>query len=276
MPTTLYISDLDGTLLNSRAEVSEYTADTINELTASGGFFSFATARTAVTSVPITSGMNINVPVVLMNGVCVYDTAKKEYVKIEKLPSDSFLKMTEVLKKFRLSGFLFTIENDVLCTFYENLESENARKFYEERKRRYGKNFINVNDFTECAGKNTVYFSVTDRREVLDPVYELMKNIDGIHIDYYRDVYEPDFWYMEISSASASKYNAVMFLRKNYSFDRIIGFGDNYNDLPLFEACDETYAVANARDKVKEAATGVISANTENGVALKIRELEGF
>lgn len=273
MQKTLYISDLDGTLLNEKAEISEETAQAVNELVSEGGCFSFATARTAVTSVPITSSLDINVPVVLMNGVCVYDTVKKEYIKTEKIPDSAFAEMISVLKRFRLSGFLFSITDGVLETCYENLESENARKFYEERKCRYGKNFKKISDFAERAGQNAVYYSVTDRKDVLDPVYSAVKEINGIHIDYYRDVYDNNFWYMEISSAAASKYNAVMFLRREYGFERIIGFGDNLNDLPLFKACEETYAVANARDELKSEATGIIPANTENGVAEKIREL---
>jgi len=273
MSRTLYISDLDGTLLGSSAEVSETTARAVNELTASGGYFSFATARTAVTAVPITESLNVNVPAVLMNGVCIYDTAKKEYVKIEKIPDKAFDEMISVLKNFHLSGFLFTITDGILETWYENLESENAKKFYKERTEKFGKTFRRVEDFAECSGMNTVYFSVTDTREKLDPVYALMKEVDGIHIDFYRDVYNSSFWYMEISSASASKYNAVMFVRRKYGFDKVVGFGDNLNDLPLFRACDETYAVANAREEVKKAATETIGSNTEDGVAVKICEL---
>ena len=67
MSEILYISDLDGTLLNTKAEVMPETVRLINEAVAAGAKFSFATARTAVTAVPITSGLNINVPVVLMN-----------------------------------------------------------------------------------------------------------------------------------------------------------------------------------------------------------------
>ena len=79
MSEILYISDLDGTLLNTKAEVMPETVRLINEAVAAGAKFSFATARTAVTAVPITSGLNINVPVVLMNGVCVYDICKNVY-----------------------------------------------------------------------------------------------------------------------------------------------------------------------------------------------------
>ncbi|MBR6835385.1 MAG: HAD hydrolase family protein [Oscillospiraceae bacterium] len=43
--------------------------------------------------------------------------------------------------------------------------------------------------------------------------------------------------------------------------------------MPLFRACDETYAVENARDEVKSAASGIVPSNSENGVALKISDL---
>ena len=42
----LFISDLDGTLLNGNAEVTEFTRDTLNRLMAKGLNFTAATART--------------------------------------------------------------------------------------------------------------------------------------------------------------------------------------------------------------------------------------
>lgn len=42
---TLYVSDLDGTLLRSNERISEYTNHVINSLTDRGMIFSYATAR---------------------------------------------------------------------------------------------------------------------------------------------------------------------------------------------------------------------------------------
>ena len=47
---TLYISDLDGTLLRSSETTSDYTNKTINRLTEQGMIFSYATARSFVTA----------------------------------------------------------------------------------------------------------------------------------------------------------------------------------------------------------------------------------
>ena len=42
---TLYVTDLDGTLLRSDATLSPYTVSTINRLTEQGLAFTYATAR---------------------------------------------------------------------------------------------------------------------------------------------------------------------------------------------------------------------------------------
>ena len=54
--------------------------------------------------------------------------------------------------------------------------------------------------------------------------------------------------------------------------DKIIAFGDNLNDIPLFEIADECYAVSNAEDELKKIATDVIASNDEDAVAVFIDE----
>ena len=69
----LYISDLDGTLLNREAELSEYTARHLNALIENGVHVSVATARTAATCERILKDVHFNTPIILMNGVLIYD-----------------------------------------------------------------------------------------------------------------------------------------------------------------------------------------------------------
>ena len=49
-------------------------------------------------------------------------------------------------------------------------------------------------------------------------------------------------------------------------------FGDGMNDLDLFEAADEAYAVENAVPELKAAATGIIGSNNDDGVAKWLSE----
>ena len=40
--------------------------------------------------------------------------------------------------------------------------------------------------------------------------------------------------------------------------DRIVAFGDNFNDLPMFAVADESYAMAHADPRVRASATAVL------------------
>lgn len=51
---TLYVSDLDGTLLRSDAKTSAYTNQVIHQLTSDGILFSYATARSYLTATKAT------------------------------------------------------------------------------------------------------------------------------------------------------------------------------------------------------------------------------
>ena len=70
---TLYVSDLDGTLLRSDATPSIFTNKTINALVSRGMLFSYATARSYVTSRQVTKGIDARIPLIVYNGAFVID-----------------------------------------------------------------------------------------------------------------------------------------------------------------------------------------------------------
>lgn len=264
---TLYISDLDGTLLNSNKEISEYTRNTLNTLIAEGLHFTIATARTAASTVLLLKELNLREPVVLMNGAAIYDIVRDEYINIEEIPEQTANNIINNLKEFGMTGFMYTITGGKLITFYENLSTPALKAFYDERTNKYYKKFDQVDSFlSKTKDNNVVYFCLLDEYNKLSIMKDELKRLPDIDSVLYRDIYAEDLWYLEIYSINASKYNAVKYLRDNFKFDRIIGFGDNLNDIPLFKACDEGYAVENAVDELKEIAAGVISNNNEDGV----------
>lgn len=270
---TLYISDLDGTLLNSCAELSDYTVNTLNHLIASGTHFSIATARTAATVLQMFEKVALNIPIILMNGVLVYDPIDKQYINRELLNGTITDKIIRAIRKTGQSGLMYALHEDELVAYYETLDRDILRDFVNERITKYNKIFTQIDDFADAPkvlhGKaiDIIYFCFLDKQENIEKIYSLVAEIDGIRIEKYRDNYAENLWFLEIFSANASKYNATQFIREHYGYDKIIGFGDNLNDIPLFRACDECYAVENAANEVKEVATAVIESNDDNAVA---------
>lgn len=260
---TLYISDLDGTLLTPEPRLTPFTRSTLNELRRTRGLhFSVATARTAATVDVLLEGLETGAPCVLMNGACVYDLSERRYLRVETFPVSAIL---PVLRAHGLAGFAFAVRGGALVTCYERVGSEASRVYMEDRIRGYRKRFTQVSDLAELG--DIAYYSFTDRRERLDAAYEALRALPGIRVEYYADVYHPENHYLEVASAAASKANAAAWIRERCGFDRIVAFGDNVNDLPLFALADESCAVANARAEVRARASRVIGANTEDGVA---------
>ena len=266
MAKTLYISDLDGTLLNRNAELSPFAVEGLRALCSKGIYLSVATARTAATVAAMLAPVGVNTPVVLMNGVCTYDLSKDEYVSVEYISSFAKSQAMQIIADHGLSGFWYCIEDGKLSTYYENTDSPDAKLFIEERQRKYNKPFFKVDSFSSLAERGLVYYSISDVTAKLEPAASQLKEVQGLRVEYYRDVYNPRHSYLELCSSNASKKNAVSNIRKTYGFEKAVGFGDNYNDIPLLEACDEFYAVSNAVEELKKRSTVVIGANTEDAV----------
>ena len=100
---TLYVSDLDGTLLNSQQQTSTYTNQTIEKLVNQGMLFSYATARSYYSAKPATKGLSAKIPLILYNGAFIIDNQSQEI-----LVSNFFLKeeVNDLTQYFNQKNFL--------------------------------------------------------------------------------------------------------------------------------------------------------------------------
>ena len=116
------------------------------------------------------------------------------------------------------------------------------------------------------------YFACLGEKERLLPVYEAL-------CARYRCFFAPDIYlkaqWLEIVKKDVSKASAALALKARLGAQKLVVFGDAENDIPLFEAADESYAVSNAVPSLKERATAVIGSNEEDGVAKKLAQLLG-
>ena len=270
--STLYISDLDGTLLDSSQTVAPQTAELLNKCIDKGIKFTVATARSAASAVKITENIKINVPCILMNGVCVYDVQVKNYVKTEYISAEVSAFVAGLLDKMGQNGFMYKISSGKLSCCYTQLDNPAMEEFYRKRRDSYDKPFTKIESFSSEVTGEVMYFTFLDRFEKLDKIRLEIEKINGLKFEFYRDIYDPRYWYVEIFSSAASKYNGVRFLREQYGFNEVICFGDNLNDLPMFKASDKRIAVENAYPQVKAEADEVTLSNMENGVALWIEK----
>lgn len=271
---TLYVSDLDGTLLNQNAVLSEYTKNELNKLISCGINFTVASGRTTDAIKEIMTDVELNIPIISFNGVIVYDIKQKSYIKVHWLSAETVKNIASILKSHNVSGFMYELKDDVLISYYESesLEQKPLYDFVQDRKTRYNSIFRQTNDFDNVSSKHIMYFTLVDTYDRIKPVYDALKKLTDINMSMVNNTYSDDLWFLEIFNAEASKQNAVMFLRKTYGYKKIIGFGDNHNDLPMFKVCDLCVAVKNAKDEVKAVADHICKSYDEDGVVKWIED----
>lgn len=264
---TLYVSDLDGTLLHSDETTSEYTNKTINELVEKGMIFSYATARSFQTSHKVTKGLNAKIPLIIYNGAMVVDNVDGAFLIKNFFDAD----VENVLKDL--------FENEIYPITYAFIEGVEKFSYIREKCSKGMKEFLDtrkndrrdhpVNCESELSEGELFYITCIDEKEKLEPLYHKYK--EKYHCVFQEDIYTKHQW-LEIMPRTASKANAIKHLKEQMECEKLVVFGDGKNDIDMFELADEAYAVANAVDELKTIATGVIDINNEDGVAKWLME----
>lgn len=263
---TLYISDMDGTLLSNDGIVSEKSIEIINSLTRKGLIFSVATARSLMSAVDLLKDINLSAPAVLMNGVFIYDFKEGKAVKYYEISENQLKSITDIFERHNKAPFLFLFGDDgLLYENYTDLKLKIHEDFYETRKKMFNGRFKRVEKLLIPKNQYAIFISLSDKYDDLKPIYDSIIKIDGITASFYPDTYT-DYWFLEVYNAEASKAAGAEFVKNYVNADKIVAFGDNRNDMILFSHADEKYAVENAVDELKSHATAIINSNQNDGV----------
>ncbi|MDE7381683.1 MAG: HAD family hydrolase [Muribaculaceae bacterium] len=267
---TLFVSDLDGTLLNNNSEISPCSRDILNSVIADGALFSIATARTPATIADITRGVNLNLPLVVMTGVALWNRDKNQYSNIHYIDPTAVDEMMAIYRNCNVPTFLYTLEDNMIIIYHQGEMTPEARLFMDQRINSPYKRFV-----VDSLGRSAIpaapqnalllysmYPSLPAKR-----VYDLTSRLPEVNALFYHDIWGPEIALLEAFPATASKAVGIRDLARICGADRIVAFGDNLNDIPMLKAADMAVAVENAVDEVKKCADIVIGPNTEDSVA---------
>ena len=265
---TLYISDLDGTLLNRDSVVSPHSIEKINTLLQKGMLFTVATARTPATVVPLLQQLNLNIPAILMNGAVLYDIQRQRYIRSNGFTDNSALRYISLLEKRELVPFVYRIAHNKLQVFHKPLANDMQREFKRQRENTPYKDFILTTDYQkELLDNPPLFLLVIDRFDKLQTAAAEISRAGKCSIFCYRDIIDPEYGNLEIYPKGVSKAATAQEIITRLNPWEVVVFGDNLNDLPLFRVADRRYAPENAIDEIKQQATAIIADNDHDGVA---------
>lgn len=261
----LYVSDLDGTLLNTRDRISPYSLNVINTLIEKGMKFTYATARSLVSASRVAEGLTLHIPVIVYNGAFIMEADTGKILYSAKMAEKESRFLEEYFNRAGLSPLVYTFrEGQEKVRWYPSRENYGIKRYLSMRKD--DRRMEPVADKESLYQGEMFYFTCIGEKEELEGAYGELKKDGRFRVTLQQELYRPEYW-LEVMPARASKAAAIGELRKIWKCGKVISFGDAVNDIPMFEISDEAYAVENAVEELKSYASGVILSNEEDGVA---------
>ncbi len=271
----LIVFDLDGTLLDSRGAVSDYTRDTLARLSDLGVAYTVATGRTLHAARELLAPHGFRLPQVYKNGVMIWDPASDVYSHSNFLTLAEVGHVLEAVLEQGVAPFVFTLEPGNRHAIYHTpLQSDIERKLAEDFGKRAGVAERPASSLPADAEITNV--SALGTAEAIGAVEAMIRNEPRL-VAYTGSAWEGGDWrWIDIHHSEASKGGAIDILREQLGASRVVCFGDSDNDLSMFERADESYAPDNAADHVKKAASEVIGRHDEDGIARFLRNRFGL
>lgn len=269
---------MDGTLLNAKSEIAPQTQQAIMQLQDRGIEFVVATGRTLKNAYAPFKDLNIHPNFITLNGAQVFDedlqlklTLPLNHINVETT--------IEQLEKFDLY-FDLTTQNAIysnnqvnrreilthsLRTKQPNLTSSEIKNLVENRELNLGFKYVDsykpiLKDPNEHVLKFVVFSQDKDK---LAHLAKELKDNPALSVT----ASEP--YDLEINAVEAKKGNALADFAqsRNIAPNEVVVFGDNLNDISMFEFAGTGIAMENTAPELLNIADHVTGSNIEDGVA---------
>ena len=264
---TLYVSDLDGTLLNEDSVLSVGTVAMLNRIIEElGGLFTVATARTPATVVPLMQQVHANLPFIVIGGSAMWNPVTCDYEHTRCIDDETVNAVSDVFDCHGLHPFIYRRHGSLLYTHHCGSLSVQEERFVAARQHLPLKRFfLDDQHYRHNADEALLIFAM-NKYAVLKALATDLQAVSTCTVMLYHDIFDESEGYLEIFTAGTSKAGAICDLARQVGADRVVVFGDNRNDIAMLQAADHSVAVENAFSEVKAAASEVIGPNTADSV----------
>ena len=267
---TLYVTDLDGTLLNTKDKVSPESLRIINELVGRGMLFTYATARSLESASVVAEGLKLAMPVIVYNGAFIMHPDTGEVISSLYFTEEEAGFVRRILEQTRISPLVYSfVQGRERVSWNAARENEGIKRYLS--KRTGDRRLRPLEGADGLYDGDVFYYTCIGEKEELMPLYDIFSGDWRFGFTIQQDLYRPEYW-CEFMPRKATKAEAIKTLKSLWDCYRVISFGDAVNDIPMFRLSDECYAVENAVPELKKAATGILDSNDRDGVAKWLRE----
>jgi Cof subfamily protein (haloacid dehalogenase superfamily) len=276
---TLYVSDLDRTLLDDQGRLRPPSRRLLCALLEKGVAFTVASARSIHSIVPILGDLPLRLPLIEFNGSFLSNLRTASHELVNAMDADAVGNVMATAARLGLAPCVSSFDG-VRDNLYCPEPTNDGLRFYVEDRRLQGDPRLRPgHDGSAHRDEQVVCLTFIDSPEPLEVLNRAIgASQPALSTHLYENWYSPGWWWLTVHSAEASKASAVEILKGLYGLQgrRTVVFGDQVNDLSMMKAADHAVAVSNAVAEVRQAADEVIGDNNSDAVARYIAECEGL
>jgi Cof subfamily protein (haloacid dehalogenase superfamily) len=286
MSIRLLALDLDGTLLNSRGEISERNLGAIAAARGAGVRVALVTGRRFRDARPLALELGLDVPVISHNGALTKHARTLETVAVRLLPLEA---AREVLRVGRESGADPLISDDpegAGLLVYDHMSDDNQAlaKYIAWSRRIHGaeageavRRVASLEDYLDHAPVHVTFSGNVAR---MNHLTERLSDEIGAGVKVLSTIYpKMDFALVDVLHAEVSKGVGVAAaaLELDIKREEVMAIGDNYNDLEMLQYAGTSVLMGNADASLHallEELSGchTTATNDEDGVALAVEQ----
>ncbi|GAA6618262.1 HAD-IIB family hydrolase [Scytonema sp. NUACC26] len=273
---TVYVSDLDGTLLGNNAILCSFSKKVLHKLLERGLQFTVASARSVVSMQVMLKGLNFRLPVIEFNGAFISDFDSGKHEIINSICPDVVESIYKVILEFGCVPFVSSFNGTEDCAYYKDVINDGMRWYLNDRLTNKDRRWRAIEDLTHSFRDRIVCLTVIGHAQQLLELQSAIIEKHGASVETHsiENQYSPGWYWLTIHDYKATKDQAIQTLVENYGLreSEIVVFGDQINDIKMFKIADRAIAVANADAELKRYATLVIGSNTEDSVVKYIHQ----
>jgi len=256
----LVVIDLDGTLLNSKSEMSEANEAALKKVMAQDIQVVIATGKTRVSAVPIIESLGLTTPGIYLQGLTVYQGDGS--ISYQKTLEPEIARQVITFAEDRGYKMVAYSGNRILVREEHRRGKELAEIYHEPMPEAVG-------PLQNILGEMPIHKLIAvwdgDPRKIKALRWQLDKQLEG-KVTLVQAMI-PDM--VEILPPKTSKGVALQSLLKQMKItaSEMMAIGDGENDLEMLELAGLSVAIGNADERLKKIADHVVATNDEDGVA---------
>lgn len=261
------VCDMDGTLLNSKGIISQENKNALKRLEQNGVEVIIASGRTDLMMKNYIKQLDLKGHIICCNGGLIKNLGTEEILFAKTIDRETVAEVLSYCFNNNVN-FLFYTHNSV----FSNKNNPRAKRFEDINKTlafelqtpiEYIEESTIVNSDEKDVFKILLMGDEHEEMKILQKHFSTFNNLEVV--SSFNGL-------LDIMASNISKGNALKILSKKLKVElsEVIAFGDNYNDLDMFQCVGMPIAVKNAVDDIKSAAKYITSSNDESGIAYAI------